>query len=141
MLDTNVWLDLLVFGDARCTLLADALRDGHALAVTNGAMAAEFARVLAYPALALDDARRAGAIASFASLGRAMEADAVAGSPRCRDPDDQMFVDLALAVGVDALISRDDELLRLAPRLRRHGIEVATPAAWCAARATQISKR
>lgn len=141
MLDTNVWLDLLVFRDARCARLVDALQDGRAVAVTNAATAAEFARVLAYPALALDDARRASAMASFASLSHPTEADAGVPSPRCRDPDDQMFVDLALAIRADALLSRDDELLRLAPRLRRQGIDVATPAAWCAARAAQISKR
>lgn len=141
MLDTNVWLDLLVFDDARCARLAAALRDGSVIAVANAATSAEFERVLAYPALALDDARRAGAMASFVSMTRALEVDPVAQPPRCRDPDDQVFVDLALAVGADALLSRDDELLRLAPRLRRHGIEVTTPAAWCAARAAQISKR
>lgn len=141
VLDTNVWLDLLVFDDRRCTALADALRDGSAVAVSDAGMADELARVLGYAALGLDEARRADAMAAFAALARRVEVPATPQAPRCRDPDDQMFVDLALAAGADALLSRDDAVLRLASRLRARGIQVATPADWCAARAAQISKR
>lgn len=141
MLDTNVWLDLLVFDDPRCAALADALRDGSAVAISDTATAAEFARVLGYPALRLDKARRAGAMAAFAALARRAEVPAAPQAPRCRDPDDQMFVDLALSAGADALLSRDDAVLRLASGLGARGIQVATPADWCAARAAQISKR
>lgn len=143
VLDTNVWLDLLVFRDPRVEALATALLDGRACALVQPAMCAEFERVLAYPALALDESLRAAARESFAL--RAVPVDAVVGArqmPRCADPDDQMFIDLALAARTDALLSRDDALLRMAPRLRRHGIAVMTPAAWCEANvAPQISKR
>jgi predicted nucleic acid-binding protein len=35
---------------------------------------------------------------------------------RCRDPDDQAFVDLLVATGADALVTGDDDLLALAPQ-------------------------
>jgi putative PIN family toxin of toxin-antitoxin system len=36
--------------------------------------------------------------------------------PRCRDPDDQKFLEAALAGGADALISKDKALLDLTRR-------------------------
>jgi putative PIN family toxin of toxin-antitoxin system len=142
VLDTNAWLDLLVFRDPRVHRLAVALEDGHARALVQPAMRAELERVLAYPALALDDARRAGLLQRFSTLCVPVDTVAPVAAPRCSDADDQMFVDLALAARAHALLSRDEALLRLAPRLRAHGIQVATPADWCAAGgALQISKR
>jgi predicted nucleic acid-binding protein len=54
---------------------------------------------------------------------------------RCRDADDQKFIDLALAHGVRWLVSRDKALLALKRRLRPLGLEVLTPDAWNAATA------
>ena len=53
--------------------------------------------------------------------------------PRCRDPDDQKFLDLAASSGARWLLSRDDHLLSLARRTRRDGLfEIVTPQAWTA---------
>jgi len=49
---------------------------------------------------------------------------------RCADPDDQMFIDLALAVRACWLFTRDKALLRLAPRARDRGVCVLRPADW-----------
>ena len=65
VLDTNVCLDLFVFGDASCATLRDALRAGAVQAVTDAACRDEWLRVLGYPQLALDAARRAAAVAAF----------------------------------------------------------------------------
>ena len=39
----------------------------------------------------------------------------VPGAPVCRDPDDQMFVELAIAGRADLLIARDDDFLVMRP--------------------------
>ena len=39
--------------------------------------------------------------------------------PKCRDPDDQMFLELALAGHADMLISRDNQVLKLARARQR----------------------
>jgi predicted nucleic acid-binding protein len=48
----------------------------------------------------------------------------------CRDKDDQMFIDLALAEQASHLISRDRAVLALAKRARRVGLAIMTPEAW-----------
>ncbi len=253
VLDTNVCLDLFVFGDASCATLREALRAGAVQAVTDAACRAEWRRVLAYPQLGLDAARREAAVAAFDAqlhlllpspqrkLGSS-DSSGIAGSetehpgftrapvveslsprervatcrrgsacgtakpapggvsamdganpagrgfgqgealqpartltpdpspggrgekaasdapraamhycrsngavidaaqpaapglsklPRCADPDDQQFLELAQACGAQWLLSRDNELLKLARRTRRdHGFDILTPQAW-----------
>jgi predicted nucleic acid-binding protein len=47
----------------------------------------------------------------------------------CRDPDDQTFIDLAVAAGARWLVTRDRALLELAREAQcRHAIAVLTPA-------------
>lgn len=133
VLDTNVWLDLLVFRDPGVAPLLDALRTGRACAVTSAATRAELGRVLAYPALALDGASRAAAMDHALALSSCFDAPPPARPlPRCSDPDDQVFIELAVAAAAQALLSRDAALLRMARRLQREGIRVTTPAEWCA---------
>lgn len=143
VLDTQVWLDLLVFRDPRLRVLDEALRAGAAVALMDARMRAELARVLAYPAIAPSCPDAADVLATADRLSRLVPVPPAPAAtlPRCRDPDDQMFVELALALRVDALLSRDGALLRMAPRLRREGVAVLEPARWCEARGDQISKR
>jgi predicted nucleic acid-binding protein len=48
-----------------------------------------------------------------------------AASPRCRDEDDQMVIDLALAAAADALVTGDGDLLVLADT---SAVPIITPA-------------
>jgi predicted nucleic acid-binding protein len=163
VLDTNVCLDLFVFGDAQCVALRESLRTGAVEAVTDEACRTEWLTVLDYSQLALDAARREAAMVAFdaqlhlfpssprrkpgsSDFGVSMQEsldsrfrgnDDKAGAattlrlPRCRDPDDQRFLELAQACGAQWLLSRDRELLKLARRTRRgHGFDILTPQAW-----------
>jgi putative PIN family toxin of toxin-antitoxin system len=123
VLDTNVWLDLLVFEDSRVARLAEL--DGPVLATEP--MLQEFAIVLARPVFALDEAQRATLLARQRSL-----VTVCAPSPDCRlactDRNDQMFIDLAVAHRADWLVTRDKALLRLARHAnRRFGLRIGTP--------------
>jgi predicted nucleic acid-binding protein len=49
---------------------------------------------------------------------------------RCSDPDDQVFLELALAHGATWLLSHDRALLRLARRTRALGLHIVKPGDW-----------
>lgn len=136
VLDTHVWLDLLLFHDPCVERLGRELRERRVVAVMDGRMRNELVRVLGYAAFALDASRQTDIAREVACLATAVETPTITGVlPRCRDPDDQMFVEIAVTCHASALLSRDDALLRLSRRMRAFGVEVTTPNAWCMARA------
>ena len=130
VLDTNVVLDLLVFGDEGVLPLRDGLARGELRWLATAAMREELSRVLGYPKLAarLAAAERE-AEAVLAEFDRqACIVDTAERAPvACGDPDDQMFVDLAVAHG-SLLISKDTEVLSLRNRLAT--LEVRTASRW-----------
>ncbi len=125
VIDTNVVLDLFVFDDPAVAPLRAALADGRVAWVASADMREELRRVLDYPHLA----RRLGAAGPHAALSafdRHARCVAPAGKApfTCRDPDDQRFIDLAVAQGA-ALLSKDAHVLALARRLARVGVRVS----------------
>ena len=133
VLDTNVCLDLFVFQDPQCAALLAAVRAGDIELVTREDCRAEWLAVLAYPQLKLDEPQRAQAIAMFDAHvhGVPLAAPAAVALPRCRDRDDQKFLELAQQAAAVALLTRDDALLRLARRTRREGLfAILLPALW-----------
>jgi uncharacterized protein len=133
VLDTNVCLDLFVFDDPQCASLFTAVRTGDVELVTRDDCRLEWLEVLAYPKLKLSETQRARAVAMFDTwvhaLPQAVDVQRETRLPRCRDPDDQKFLELALQSGAVALLTRDDALLRLARRTKRDGLFVILPPA------------
>jgi putative PIN family toxin of toxin-antitoxin system len=122
VLDTNVSLALFAWADLSCAALATALLEQRLRAVVNAATRAEWLRILERPELRLDATVLARAAAAFDELVVDVETEhspAPLALPRCRDPDDQMFLELAHASGAIALYSRDRELLKLSRRTQR----------------------
>ena len=131
VLDTNVWLDLLLFGDPRCARLQSALAGGAVQVLTSEACRAEWQRVLSYPALRLDQDQAMRLAAAYDALASVEAAPANHRLPRCKDPDDQKFLELACAARADALLTRDRALLALAGRAHRQcQFRICLPEAW-----------
>ena len=136
VLDTNVALDLFVFRDPACERLMEALRRGAAVAVVDEPCREEWLAVLAYPVFGLTEAARGDAVASFDRWVTLLPEPALAPRPevklpRCADPDDQKFLELALAAGARDLLSKDKALLQLARRTAREGwFRILCPSAW-----------
>ena len=129
VLDTNVVLDLLVFEDRRCSRLCIELVTGRAHWHATPRMRAEFELVLARPAFARWNAHRARVAARWDTWAAMVEPLERASAPlRCRDPDDQMFLDLAAQLGPCCLLSRDTEVLRLKRPAAQLGVHITTPA-------------
>ena len=134
VLDTNVVLDLLVFGDARSGALRRALHAGQLQALATPAMFDELADVLSRPFLARWQVDAGRLLTQARALYRLVDAPAaqVDAAPHCADPDDQIFIDLAWSWPARWLFSRDRALLALARRAAPRGLGVLTPAAWAA---------
>jgi len=132
VVDTNIALDLLVFDDPGCASLLVALQAGELQWIATAAMREELVRVLAYPPVAARLARngRDADVVLEAFDQRVHPVDeAPARAPcLCRDPDDQIFVDLAVAQRA-RLLSKDRALLDMRAPLARLGVEVAIPGA------------
>ncbi len=126
VIDTNWLLDLWVFDDPRAQPLRAALEAGELRWMATRHMRAEFERVLGYPAVAKRlqaDSREPVALLAEFDL-RVEWADAAPRAPvRCADPDDQVFIDLALQQGA-MLLSKDRAVLACRKRLQALGSAV-----------------
>lgn len=142
VLDTNALLDWVVFDDPAMRGLAAAIVAGHARWICTEAMLAEAEDVLARPAFV----RFGGADALLPRLAliRRDHAMVLPEPPpcglRCADPDDQVFIDLALARRAELLLTRDRALLDLAAGAAASGLRIATPAGWAAAAADALRR-
>ena len=124
VLDTNIILDVFVFNDAAAKPLRQALEAGQLDWIATQPMRDELARVLAYPQivprLAFYQLSAGDVLASFDRHARLLEV-AVKARLNCSDPDDQKFIDLAVAEQA-LLLSKDRHLLSMKKRLLAHGI-------------------
>lgn len=121
VLDTNILMDMLHFHDGRAVRLKAAIDAGRVHCFSDAACLAELERVAAYPEFGLSPAAQDDLIAACRGILEACEeAVAKAGDsaddvlPRCRDADDQKFLELAARCRADVLVTRDRQLLRLA---------------------------
>lgn len=131
VLDTNTVLDWLVFNDAGMAPVVAALQSGTAQWLACAAMRDELARTLNYRMLAKWKPDSERALSTFDEHVRLRPAPPPAPLPlRCSDPDDQVFLDLALAHGAKWLLTHDRALLRLARRVRPLGLLIVTPRSW-----------
>jgi putative PIN family toxin of toxin-antitoxin system len=122
VLDTNIWLDWLVFEDTGIAHIRQLQGAGHLELCIDAACEAELADVLTrrYARRSLDAKAQAAALAQCRRLTtridiRAPEAER-ARLPQCRDPDDQKFLEAALAAQAGFLITKDRALLDLSRR-------------------------
>jgi predicted nucleic acid-binding protein len=128
VIDTNIALDLLVFADPCWAALHAGLAAGGLRWIATPAMRVELARVLGYPLIArrlLRDARAPEAVlAAFDAAARTVEAVPPRAPFVCKDADDQMFIDLAVAHRA-RLLSKDRAVLSMRKRLATLGVAVA----------------
>ena len=124
VLDTNIVLDLFVFSDAAALPLRLALQEGAVQWIATPPMREELLRVLAYPqivkSLTHHQIEAKHVMAQFDQ--RAQLQDVAPKAPvTCKDPDDQKFIDLAVAQKAQ-LFSKDRAVLCMAKRLLGHGV-------------------
>ena len=125
VLDTNIWLDWLVFEDTGIARIRQLQAAGHVEIVIDAVCEAELAEVppRKFARRSLDARGQAAALAQCRRLARRIDAPLPAPErarlPQCRDPEDQKFLELACAAEADLLITRDRALLELSRRRRK----------------------
>jgi len=133
VIDTNVVLDWLAFRHPVGAPLEEALTSGQCRWLCTRAMRDELAHVVARESLGRWAIDADAVLSVFDALGVDVGMPPLLGPAerlRCYDPDDQPFIDLAIARRVHALLTRDRAVLRLASRGRRFGVLITTPEVW-----------
>lgn len=124
VLDTNIVLDLWVFQDPAAQSLRDGLQQDSWTWLATAAMRDELERVLDYPhisrRLQLLNFRAEDVLARFDAAVTRVDAAPLAGI-RCKDADDQKFIDLAVAHQA-WLLSKDKTVLAMEQRLQAQGV-------------------
>lgn len=132
VLDTNALLDWWVFEEPAFAALPAALASGSLLWLASPAMRRELAHVLGRTALARYQPGRERTLADFDRWVQLCPDPVPSPAPslRCRDGDDQIFIDLALRERAQWLVTRDRDLLSLARKALAIGLRIAVPEVW-----------
>jgi putative PIN family toxin of toxin-antitoxin system len=138
VLDSNVWIDILVFDDPHTRPILAALESGALAALIDERCLNELSHVLDYPQFVGRGIDKAAALATLARLAQPVAPGAAAPDakplPQCKDRDDQKFLELAHASGAAWLVSKDRAVLKLAKRVARDfDFRIAAPDAFVAA--------
>lgn len=121
--DTNVILSLWAFTDSAFAPMRAAVEAGRWLALTQAECLAEFKRVLTYPQFKFTDTHQAHAFAAYAQTAQTWHGKkGTVELPRCKDRDDQKFLELARDAAADWLVTNDKMLLRMARRDKLRGL-------------------
>lgn len=118
VLDTNVVLDCFIFEDPATNLLQKKLYNNELLWLATRSMEQEYLRVLTYTNVqswvtTKTKKKQPDLESLFQRYAVIMqEPDTCLTSPKCSDPDDQIFIDLAIEHQIP-LLSKDNHVLKL----------------------------
>ncbi len=129
ILDTNTWLDWLLFNDISVTEIRERCNNKTIHLIATLRMRDELALVLIRPQFTkhFNETRQPEQLlAEFDALVEIVQAPPaleIVKTPShpliCKDPDDQIFIDLALASSPCVLVSKDKLVLAVAKRLKK----------------------
>ena len=143
VLDSNVWIDILVFDDPVTRPIHAALVARTLDALIDERCLRELTRVLDYPQFVRMDVDKAAALATVARLSTLVATtldESERPLPKCKDRDDQKFLELAHASGADWLVSKDRAVLKLAKRIARDfAFRIAEPKPFVTAFETHVA--
>jgi uncharacterized protein len=137
VLDTNIVLDCLVFGDPAMCELTAAIDARRVQVLFHQYGIDELERVLTYPQCRLTVTEQRHVLdrylvaATLAPMPDGFSRDTLLlppGFPRCRDRDDETFLALAYHAKADGLVTKDKALLKLRRKVRRFGVAILAPA-------------
>jgi putative PIN family toxin of toxin-antitoxin system len=123
--DTNVLLDLFIFNDFRVLRIKQALIERQFDALASWETLAEFTEVISRPLFNLDQRAQENIVQEWQSLAHMIDENKIIAAPwQCRDNDDQIFLDLTYTSRPCILLSKDNEVLKLASRAAKEGVMI-----------------
>ena len=114
VLDTNVVLSALLFEHGHVSWLRGAWVRHRCRPLVSTATVEELLRALAYPKFKLSPEEREELLGDYLPFTERVEVGEGIDQPKCKDPDDQKFLELAHAGKAAILITGDKALLALA---------------------------
>lgn len=131
ILDTNIWLDWLVFQNDTLDELKAAWRNQSFEIIYTDEMLEEWMDVIGRAQFKLSTEQQTQKTADLEAIARRVETLGKPLNPiACKDKDDQIFIDTALMYGAVWLISKDKHLLMLKNRARKQSLLVGTVEDW-----------
>ena len=127
VLDTNVLLSALLFHAGSLSWLRHAWRTQTIRPLASRDTTEELIRVLSYPKFRLTADEREDLLGDYLPWCETVAVPKRTKVPRCRDPFDRAFLELALAAKADALLTGDKDLLALA---KTFAVPILAPAAF-----------
>jgi putative PIN family toxin of toxin-antitoxin system len=117
ILDTNILLDIFVFDDQRAHPLRAALSNQEIDALVTEDTLDEFIDVISRSQFGLDKQKQAEILLQWQNWSRLVKQSDLQVAPwKCKDRDDQVFINLAFSFKPSTLISKDKLVLKLAKR-------------------------
>jgi putative PIN family toxin of toxin-antitoxin system len=112
VLDTNVVLSALIFAGGRLAPFRDAWQQGRCLPLVSKITTEELVRALGYPKFKLTDLEQRELLSDYLPHCEVVPmATKPPKTPKCRDPHDLPFLQLAVAGKADFLVTGDRGLL------------------------------
>lgn len=131
VLDTNTLISALLFSQGRLVRLRQAWQARRIIPLINRDTTRELLRVLNYPKFKLTRMEQEALLEDFLPWAETVASAATPRNlPTLRDPDDIMFLALAITAQADILISGDKDLLAVQNQVEP--VKILTPAAFLA---------
>ena len=127
VLDTNILLDVLVFDDERAHPLRAALDANQLDAVATDKTFAEFIDVIGREQFSLNEDQQRLIGEQWKKWARIVADEGLSQAPwKCKDRDDQVFINLAYSLRPSALISKDKQVLKIAKRAIKEKVTITS---------------
>lgn len=128
--DTNIWLDWLVFSHDAVPHLTALIDHQRIQVIYTDPMLDELADVISRAQFQLNTEQQIKALQRVKQLAHQVETKQPYSHIRCVDPDDQVFIDTALAYRVDFLLSKDRHLLKMSKKAAQYGVTISNLDTW-----------
>ena len=114
VLDTNVVLSAIRFTGGSLTRIRTAWHGGTIVPLASAATVSELILTLTYPKFALSEHEQHELLADYLPMCESVViSEPLDHLPRCRDPHDQIFLEVAAAGSAQWLVTGDRDLLAL----------------------------